>query len=161
MGHPARFVMSVLILIGAAGLLLGGALSVSVGVSAAGRGEILPGPVAAMVVRVIDGDTVRVRASVWLGSTVEVDVRLAGIDAPELRGRCAREKQLAADARDALRLMLGGGPVALRDVRYGKYAGRVVARIVAANGDDAGEHLRAQGLARVYGGGKRVKWCGA
>ena len=74
----------------------------------------------------IDGDTVRVRASVWFGLTVEVDVRLAGID-----------------ARDALHVMLGNGRVVLRDVCYGQYAGRVMVRIAAPNGDDAGEHLRA------------------
>jgi endonuclease YncB( thermonuclease family) len=126
----------------------------------AAAGEVLPGPVAATVVRVIDGDTVRVRALVWLGSTVEVDVRLAGIDAPELRGRCAREKQLAAFARDALHDLLDGGPVALRDVTYGKYAGRVIARVTSPNGDDAAESLRVRGLARAYTGGKRRKWCG-
>ncbi|MDC0987602.1 hypothetical protein OAS67_10150 [Alphaproteobacteria bacterium] len=39
---------------------------------------IISGAIGATVVRVIDGDTVRVRASVWFGLLVEVDVRLAG-----------------------------------------------------------------------------------
>ncbi|MGY8960477.1 MAG: thermonuclease family protein [Alphaproteobacteria bacterium] len=125
------------------------------------RSATLSGPVTAQVLRVIDGDTVRVRATIWLGSTVEIDVRLAGIDAPEMRGRCAREKQLAASARDALMFMLGDGPVALRDVRYCKYAGRVIARIVAPDGRDASEILQAKGLARSYHGGKRTHWCDA
>jgi micrococcal nuclease len=125
------------------------------------RSAVLSGPVTAHVLRVIDGDTVRVRATIWLGSTVEIDVRLAGIDAPEMRGRCAQEKQLAASARDALLFMLGDGPVALRDVRYGKYAGRVIARIVAPDGRDVSQTMRAQGLARAYDGGKRIRWCDA
>lgn len=148
MGRRARFMTTV---VAAPFVLTVAGFRLAAGISSdAVAGETLPGPVAARVVRVIDGDTVRVRATVWLGSTVEVDVRLAGIDAPELRGRCAREKQLAASAR-----------AALRDVRYGKFAGRVVARIMAPNGDDAADVLRAQGLARAYGGGKRARWCGA
>ena len=160
MGRRVRF-MTAMVVTPMFLTVIGFGLAAGISSGAAVAGENLPGPVAARVVRVIDGDTVRVRATVWLGSTVDVDVRLAGIDAPELRGRCAREKQLAATARDALRVMLGDGPVALRDVRYGKYAGRVVARIMAPNGDDAADALRAQGLARAYGGGKRAQWCGA
>lgn len=60
---------------------------------------IISGAIGATVVRVIDGDTVRVRASVWFGLTVEVDVRLAGADAPEMRGRCTREKIVGRCAR--------------------------------------------------------------
>ena len=159
MGQPARFMTIFVLTMVGLGLAPGIISGVMVGRAVAG--ETLPGPVAATVVRVIDGDTVRVRATVWLGSTVEVVVRLAGIDAPELRGRCVREKQLAASARDALRALLGSGPVALRDVRYGKYAGRVVARIVTPNGEDAADTLRVRGLARAYGGGKRMSWCAA
>ncbi|MBL4720678.1 MAG: thermonuclease family protein [Alphaproteobacteria bacterium] len=159
MEHPARLILAVFLLI---------CFSIGVGTAfptttqaAGSRSAVLSGPVAAQVLRVIDGDTVRVRATVWLGSTVEIDVRLAGIDAPEIRGRCAREKQLAASARDALLFMLGDGPIVLHDVRYGKYAGRVIARIIAADGRDVSETLQAQGLARPYTGGKRARWCDA
>ena len=62
--------------------------------------EVLSGPVPARLVRVVDGDTVVVRARIWLGQEVEIHVRLAGIDAPELRGKCARERALAVRARD-------------------------------------------------------------
>ncbi len=47
--------------------------------------ELLPGPVTATVQEVIDGDTVAVRARIWLGQAIENRVRLAGIDTPELR----------------------------------------------------------------------------
>jgi hypothetical protein len=39
--------------------------------------------------------------------------------------------------------MLGNGRVVLRDVCYGQYVGRVMVRIAAPNGDEAGEYLRA------------------
>ena len=61
--------------------------------------EILPGPVLAEVVEIIDGDTLAVRARIWLDQTIEARVRLSGIDAPELRGRCAAERHAAVAAR--------------------------------------------------------------
>ncbi len=123
--------------------------------------ETLAGPVDAKVLEVIDGDTVTVRARIWLGQAIEIRVRLAGIDTPELRGRCDRERQLAAEARDALSDRIAGGDVTLRDIRYGTYAGRVVARVSTGGEPDLGEMLLASGLARSYAGrGPRPDWCG-
>ena len=130
----------------------------------AGRGEVLAGPVPAVVEGVIDGDTLKVRAHIWLGQDVAVHVRLAGVDAPELSGACAREKALAERARSFLarrRTSAGddGFSVRLREVRYGKYAGRIVARVETAAGLDLGAALLAAGLAQPYTGGKRPAWC--
>jgi endonuclease YncB( thermonuclease family) len=120
---------------------------------------VIPGPVPAEILRVIDGDTVEVRARIWLGQTVETHVRLAGIDTPELRGDCDAERALAAQAAALLERTLAAGDVALRDVAYGTYAGRVLARIEAA-GADVTEPLIAAGLARPYRGrGPRPDWC--
>ncbi len=147
----------------AAALLAMGPLLVG-SAPAVGGSEPLAGPVPAGVVAVIDGDTLVVRASIWLGQQVETRVRLAGIDAPELRGSCARERELAAAARGFLEARLakrgrGGARVQLSDVRYGKYAGRVVARVTTVGGADLGRALLAAGLARPYGGGERSGWC--
>ena len=123
--------------------------------------ETLSGPVTATVLEVIDGDTVAVRARIWLGQAIEIRVRLAGIDTPELRGRCAAERALAERARDALSTRIAGREVTLRDIRYGTYAGRVVARISAGDDADIGRSLLAAGLARAYRGrGPRPDWCG-
>ena len=46
--------------------------------------EEFPGPVSAVVERVVDGDTLDVRADIWLGQSLNVRVRIAGVDAPEL-----------------------------------------------------------------------------
>jgi len=121
--------------------------------------ENLPGPVRADVVEVYDGDTLIVRARIWLGQVVNTKVRLSGIDAPELRGRCAREKRMARAARGFVRAKLAGGNVTLRDIRFGKYAGRVLARVITAEGEDLGRALIAAGLARPYRGGRRGRWC--
>lgn len=122
-------------------------------------GELLPGPVPAEVVEVIDGDTVKVRAHVWLGQAVETSVRLDGVNAPELRGDCDQERRLAAEARDYLTALVADGAVSLRDIAYDKYGGRVVARLGDPSGRDLGTALVAAGLARPYDGGKRGSWC--
>jgi hypothetical protein len=52
--------------------------------------DVLNGPVNAELLRVIDGDTIEVRARIWLGLDLTTRVRLSGIDAPELDGACWR-----------------------------------------------------------------------
>ena len=120
--------------------------------------EVLPGPISAQVVSVYDGDTMTVRARIWLGQEVEIKVRLDGIDTPELRGKCEGEKALAKKARDFL-VKLAGRTVMLRDIRYGKYAGRVVAKVFSESGEDLVASLIHAGHGRPYSGGKRQGWC--
>ena len=138
------------------------AVSIGAGARAA---ELLAGPFPAQVVRVVDGDTIEVSVRIWLGQTIQTRVRLAGIDAPELRGKCAAERDLAGRAKTALGVLIGvgdgAGKVSLRNLRYGKFAGRVVAAVVTADGRDAAAVLVSQGLARVYAGGRRADWCAA
>lgn len=122
-------------------------------------GEVLPGPLPARVVEVVDGDTLEVEARIWLGQAVRVRVRLAGVDAPELRGKCAAERRAAGRAKAFLAATVGDGAIVLREVRYGKYAGRVLARVATAGERDLGRALLARGLARAYAGGKRPAWC--
>ena len=125
-----------------------------------GRRQAIPGPVPARVLEVIDGDTLLVSARIWIGQEVETLVRLAGVDAPEIRGRCRRERELARQARSLISARLSSGGVVLRDIKYGKYAGRVVARVETAEGDDYAGLLLAAGLGRPYAGGRRADWCG-
>ena len=121
--------------------------------------ELVAGPVAAVVLAVIDGDTIMVRARIWLGQDVETRVRLSGADAPEVKSRCEEERSLALAARDFVRDRLTSGRVSLRDIRYDKYGRRVLARVITADGDDLAESLIRHGLARLYGGGPRAGWC--
>lgn len=121
--------------------------------------DVLAGPVPARVIAVIDGDTLVVRARIWLGQVLETRVRLAGIDAPELRGRCAEERERAARARDFLARAVDGGEIVLRGIEFGKYAGRVIARVETAAGEDLAAALLRAGLAREYGGARRRSWC--
>lgn len=128
-------------------------------VAATPAGEVLPGPIPARVVEVIDGDTVRVRARIWLGQEIEISVRFDGIDTPERRGKCAEERRLAEAAHAFVAARMDGQAVTLRNVHYGKYAGRVVARAVLPSGEDISQSLISAGLARPYDGRARGGWC--
>ncbi len=125
----------------------------------AGGHDVVPGPVPARVVAVIDGDTIRVRARIWIGQDVETRVRLAGVDAPELRGQCPRERALAKAARTLVLQAVNDARVTLHEIHHDKFGGRVVARVRTAAGDDLAALLVAAGLGRAYDGGKRAAWC--
>lgn len=120
---------------------------------------VLPGPIPAMVLRVVDGDTVDVRARVWLGKNIVVRVRLAGIDAPEHKSRCAAERRLADQAHRQMQRLVGGSQVALRQVRYAKYAGRVIAEVWTPQAGKVSSTMLSAGLARAYLGRARRGWC--
>lgn len=122
---------------------------------------VIPGPIPARVIRVIDGDTIIVKARIWLDQEVETRVRLDGVDAPELKGKCVEETRLAARARNFI-AGLGGGPeaeVRLLNIDYGKFARRVVARVETLDGVDYSAALIERGLGRPYDGRRRRSWC--
>ena len=109
--------------------------------------ETLPGPIPAEVVRVIDGDTVQVRAKIWLNQTIEISVRVAQIDTPEVyRPECSAERKTADQATDAARAFLGR-EVLLHNIHNGKYAGRVVADVHHRTRGSLSAHLLELGLA--------------
>ncbi|MBF0392580.1 MAG: thermonuclease family protein [Alphaproteobacteria bacterium] len=121
--------------------------------------DTLPGPIVGQVLSITDGDTVRVKAKVWLGLEIETLVRLEGIDTPELKGRCDDERRRAEAARAFLEHLLPEGRVILREVVWGKYAGRVVARVETPKGEDVATAMIRAGHARPYNGGHRQPWC--
>lgn len=122
------------------------------------RQEVLAGPLTGEVLNVLDGDTINVKIHVWIGQEIETSVRINGIDAPEIKGRCARERSMAQKARDEI-ISLTGVPVRIYDVRLEKYAGRVLAKVETSDGIDIARHMIDKGLARPYHGEKRRPWC--
>ena len=110
----------------------------------------------------IDGDTVAGRALVLPGQRQDLTVRLFGIDAPEMKGKCPTERKKAEAARAALAALLKESPVFLAEVTRDKYYGRVVAQLVDADGHDLGATLLRAGYVRPYSGaGLRPNWCAA
>jgi len=121
--------------------------------------ERMPGPVWGQVTGVIDGDTIEVKLMVWLDQEVVTRVRIDGIDTPEMRGKCQREKDMAEQARQLTEQLLSQPEVALHDIQHDKYGGRVRARVITRSGQDVGQNLIDAGLARPYRGAARQPWC--
>jgi len=129
------------------------ALSIAIALTAA-----TPSVVPIKLVRVVDGDTIRVDLPCDLPIVCHNQpVRLRGIDTPELRSKCAAERELAQSARAALQAMLENAHLRLSDIDRDKY-GRLLAHVFA---DDlnVGAKMLSAGLARAYGGDRRKGWC--
>ncbi len=116
----------------------------------------IKGPITADVLRVLDGDTVEVRAYPWPQQSVDVLVRLRGIDAPEIHSRCEAERVRAEIAKARLSgLITGGKHVLLTDIGGDKYFGRVVANLGLEDGEDAASTLILENLVQPYDGGHK------
>lgn len=116
---------------------------------------------AAYDVRVIDGDTVNVPAGAVRGLPKRFSVRLIGVNAPESKGKCEKERQLAEAAKLYVRDRLANGKrIKYQFVRWDKYGGRVDGRITI-DGKDLAADLVSGGFAVPYSGGKRdpAQWC--
>lgn len=111
-----------------------------------------------LVLGVLDGDSFKARVEVWPGQYTETTVRIAGIDAPEIRGKCVKEREAAKSAQLRLAELLTDGKVRLSEVRPDKYASRVDA-VVTVDGKPVADSLLAEGRVRKYTGGSRGSWC--
>ncbi|WP_335989539.1 thermonuclease family protein [Pseudoalteromonas sp. CH_XMU1449-3] len=112
------------------------------------------------VTSIYDGDTFRANIK-GLHSLIgeRISIRVAGIDTPEIRGKCKKEKDLARRAKKVTVEMLRSGKVIeLRNTKRGKYF-RIVADVFV---DDKklSDTLIASDLAVSYDGGTKAKdWC--
>lgn len=129
------------------------------------------GPYRADVYYITDGDTFFARVNLWPGLNTDVSIRINGIDTPETWGpKCEKEEIAGKVATNFLMEMFDspyrgavlGKPMAtveLRNVKLGKFAGRVLADVYH-NGKDVALAILESGHARPYLGGKREGWCG-
>ena len=116
--------------------------------------NFLPNVTRAKVVAVYDGDTITVAARpARKGQPFLFKVRLAGIDAPEIRGGSIAEKQAALEARDFLRNLTLNKNVTLSNLEKEKY-GRLLAN-VKHRGRDLSRVLLECGHAVPYDGGTK------
>ena len=114
------------------------------------------------VVRVVDGDTVKVDASADMPPELaSIAIRLRGVDTPE-KGRwakCDAEKEASAAATAfTKRAISEAGSIFVRDPSWGKWGGRVIANLIL-DGRPLSALLIEAGHGRAYDGGKRGSWC--
>ncbi len=110
--------------------------------------------------RVIDGDTIKVPMTAVVGIPPIVSVRFLGVNAPEIHGKCDKEKQLAQAAKAYVTQRLKAAKsVTITFVQWDKYA-RVDAK-VSLDGVDLATDLVKNGYAVAYSGGARdpMFWC--
>jgi len=111
------------------------------------------------IIKVIDGDTFRVDINELpdiIGKNIRI--RILGIDAPEINGKCAFEKELAIKARDFVQILLDNADsVILKNLDRGNFF-RLLAEVIV-DGKNLGELLIANDLAVRYQGQKKLSWC--
>ena len=111
------------------------------------------------IVRVYDGDTVTIATRISVdGNEIpkifRFNVRLLGIDTPEMRTRNQAEKALAIKACDALNAYIMNKTVTLQSVSYDKY-GRILADILTKDGVNISDWMISNGYAVKYDGGTK------
>lgn len=97
---------------------------------------------------VVDGDTA------WVNGE---KIRISGIDAPEIDGKCAYERSLAQRAKSRLSALMSAEPFSVSRSGTDRY-GRTLATIYLGGQGDVGAVLVRDGLARVWTG-RRMPWC--
>lgn len=111
------------------------------------------------VISIYDGDTFRANlAGVHPLIGQNVSIRVSGVDTPEIRGKCHKEKQLARLAKQAtVGFLRSAKVIELKNISRGKYF-RIVADVYADN-KKLSDFLLDSNLAVHYHGKKKVNWC--
>lgn len=112
---------------------------------------------AVKLVSVYDGDTLVVDIQNWpeiIGR--RIPIRIRGIDTPELHDESAKVKALAVQAKEFSKEKLGRSQIRIQNLDRDKYF-RIVADVYV-DGQNLGDALIKNGLAKPYDGGKKPEW---
>ncbi|RDH84025.1 MAG: nuclease [endosymbiont of Galathealinum brachiosum] len=111
------------------------------------------------VTSIYDADTFKVNIKGWpdvIGK--RISVRVLGVDAPEIRGKCTSEKTAARLAKQfTVQFLRSGSYIELRNIKRGKYF-RILADVFVDDQNLAKALIMAK-HGRPYNGGKRQGWC--
>ena len=110
------------------------------------------------VIKTYDGDTITIAAKLpYENSPIyRFNVRLNGIDTPEIKGSSEEERSMAIKSRDALHELIYGKIITLKNVDTEKY-GRVLADIWLDE-IHVNQWLLDNKYAVKYDGGKKIKY---
>lgn len=106
-----------------------------------------------------DGDTCYIIVDELPDKLEKMSVRILGIDTPEIRGKCQKEKELALKAREfANKVFREAKEIEFKDLKWGKYGGRLLTNVYL-DGKLYADMIIKKGLARPYDGGTKHGWC--
>jgi len=112
------------------------------------------------VTSIYDGDTFRANIKEYPGLVGHrMGIRINGIDTPEMRGKCQKEKDLAKKAKQfTVAQLRKADKIELHNMKRGKYF-RIVADVFV-DGNNLAQMLIENDLAVIYDGGHKAKdWC--
>ena len=116
----------------------------------------------ATIISVYDGDTITVACNFhWDKYTAyKFNIRLAGIDTPEIKTKNKEEKKIAILAKNYLEKLILNKKILLKNIKYDKY-GRILANISLPNEEDISSILLKKKFAVKYDGGTKnvpINW---
>ena len=113
----------------------------------------------AIYLRNYDGDTITFNLP-GLHSIIgeKISIRVNGIDTPEIKGKCEKEKYDAQQVRDMVAdILKDAEQITLKNMERGKYF-RIAADVIV-DGENLADMLIEAGVAIRYDGGKKThKW---
>ena len=89
----------------------------------------------------------------------KISIRVNGIDTPEIKGKCEKEKYDAQQAKEMVAdILKDAEQITLKNLERGKYF-RITADVIV-DGENLADVLIEAGMAVKYDGGKKAhKWC--
>lgn len=111
------------------------------------------------VTSIYDGDTFRANIKDYPPIVGQhMSIRIHGIDTPELRGKCDKEKQLARKAKQfTVEHLRAAKNITLKNIKRGKYF-RLIADVYI-DGISLGQLLIDKKHAIKYNGKTKIDWC--
>jgi endonuclease YncB( thermonuclease family) len=106
-----------------------------------------------------DGDTCYITMPALPKELKNMSVRILGIDTPEMKGKCDKEKALAQKAKEfANNAFKNAKTIEYKNLQWDKYGGRVLANVYL-DGVLYSDQLIKANLARPYFGEEKKSWC--
>lgn len=115
------------------------------------------------VIKVYDGDTIRVEAPFLPDPLSKMSVRLFGIDTPEKghRAKCSLEREKAELAKLHLESVIKGQEmISVRNYRWDKYGGRILGDVIIDGVSASTSMIESKLAVPYFGKGKKNDWCG-
>jgi endonuclease YncB( thermonuclease family) len=117
-------------------------------------------PISVVVNRVVDGDTFEFIVPEHPKALSKIKVRLLGSDAPEIsKPKCIKEKVLGLEAKQFLKNLIEKQEVLLYQVKFDKYGGRILAKVMKKDLDISSELINNKLAVKYLGYGVKNNWC--